>query len=316
MTNARLAFGLAIAMSACSGHGADSPADLPADPPTGPIAVGHDPMTLAEAEHYALELINRDRAAHKLSPVKWDETAAKAGRGHVRDMAANGFTAHVGSEGDVPEQRYTEAGGSDLAMENVGCLADGVKRPLVQNPKIHAKAVEAVEQAFMAEVPPNDGHKKNILAKWHTSVGVGLAVAVGAEDVACMAQEFVDDYGDYDAVPKKLSVGAKLHVAGTVKKPLEAAGVGLARIDFGRRYKPDELNETHGYAVPDPYVTYFGKGYKTLIEVQIDASRGTFSVDVPVDDKHRPGLYEVSVWAKFPGTKDLSIVSLRTIEVN
>jgi hypothetical protein len=40
-----------------------------------------------------------------------------------------------------------------------------------------------------------------------------------------------------------------------------------------------------------------------------------FSVNLPVSDGGRPGMYELSVWANVPGTKDLTMVSLRTIQV-
>jgi len=42
-------------------------------------------------------------------------------------------------------------------------------------------------------VPPNDGHRKNILKKWHTKFGVGIAVPVGIQQ-PCMSQEFVDEF--------------------------------------------------------------------------------------------------------------------------
>ena len=39
---------------------------------------------------------------------------------------------------------------------------------------------------------------------------------------------------------------------------------------------------------------------------------GRFAIDVPVTDGGKPGLYEVSVWASFPGSSELAMVSLRT----
>ena len=39
-----------------------------------------------------------------------------------------------------------------------------------------------------------------------------------------------------------------------------------------------------------------------------------FSIDVPLSDGGKSGLYEVSVWASVPSTKDLVMVSLRTIK--
>jgi hypothetical protein len=40
-----------------------------------------------------------------------------------------------------------------------------------------------------------------------------------------------------------------------------------------------------------------------------------FGIDLPLDDHGKPGLYELSIWAKLPDSPDFQIVSLRTIRV-
>ena len=164
----------------------------------------------------------------------------------------------------------------------------------------------------MDEVPPADGHKRNILTAWHTSLGVGLAQPKGF-DIACMAQEFVDDYGEYDDLPKKAKVGAKIKVRGSLRSPAVIAGVGVARAEPRKPRKPKELNKTGGYPIPKPHVTYFTRGYKTPIPV--DVTGNEFKIEFPLSDDGRPGMYEVSVWAKLPQSKELLMVSLRTIDV-
>jgi len=227
-------------------------------------------------------------------------------------MCKNGFTAHIGSDGSVPELRYTEAGGDGMVMENVGCVADGEERAAARDAKFSAESLERVQKAFMDEVPPHDGHKRNILTKWHTSLGVGLAQPKSF-DIACMAQEFVDDYGDYDALPDKASAGSKLSVGGRLRSPAVIAGVGVARIDKPKARKPKELNKTGGYAIPKPFVTYFTRGFKTPIVVEVTGN--AFDIVLPLSDPAgEPGIYEISVWAKLPQSKDLLMVSLRTLE--
>jgi uncharacterized protein YkwD len=269
-------------------------------------------LTPAEAGRYVLKLVNRDRKQHGLPPVTWDETAAKAGKVHADDMAAHGYTAHLGTDGSVPEQRYTDAGGAGMVMENAGCLADGKDRELDRSPRYSPAALERIEHAFMDEQAPNDGHRRNILTPWHTSLGVGLSQTQGL-DVPCMAEEFVDAYGDYEALPHQAKIGAKTRIQGTLRNPAKIAGVGVARIDFPKPIKPSALNATHSYAIPKPVATYFPKGYKTPIPVEVNGSK--FGIEVPLTDGGRPGLYEVSVWAQVPQTKDLVMVSLRTIVV-
>ncbi|EYF07644.1 Hypothetical protein CAP_8145 [Chondromyces apiculatus DSM 436] len=270
-------------------------------------------LTRAEAEQYVLALVNRDRAAAGLKPVVWDATAAKAGLRHAGDMAKHGFTAHHGTDASVPEERYTEAGGSGLSMENAGCFGDAEARELDPDPRFTPESVERVQAAFMAEVPPADGHKRNILMPRHTGFGVGLAKAKGLDEVTCMAQEFVDDYGRYDPLPTRAKVGDVIRVAGEVRAPASIAGVGLSRVDRQKPRTPKELLTTGGYPIPAPFVTYFPKGFKTPKPLTVNGNR--FEIDVPLDDKGRAGRYGVTVWATFPGSKDLQVISLRTITV-
>jgi uncharacterized protein YkwD len=269
-------------------------------------------MTRAEAAQYVLSLVNRARAAHKLPPVRWDETAARAGRRHAEDMAKVGFTGHWGSDGSVPEQRYTAAGGDGFVMENAGCFNDAIARELDPDPRFSAESLERMHDAFINEKPPADGHRRNILTPSHTSLGVGLAAAKGF-DVACMAQEFVDAYGTYEPLPRRAQVGQVIRVAGELRAPAKIAGVGISRVESSKPIKPEKLISMGGYPIPPPHATYFPKGFKTPIPLEVSGNR--FNIQVPLDDRKRPGLYGVSVWATFPPSKELKMVSLRTIEV-
>ncbi len=302
-------------VAGCSGKQSGSPGS----PGAGDAISDEDyvppkgPMTREEAQRYVLYLVNRDRKAQDLPPVRWDDTAAKAGQRQADDMASHGFTAHIGSDGSVPELRYTEAGGDHMVMENVGCFADGQGRELDPDARFTAEGLAEIERKFMDEVPPFDGHRRNILTPWHTSFGVGLSQTKGL-GIPCMAQEFTDAYGEYDELPAKAHVGAKIKVKGTMKAPAQVAGVGVARVDKPKPQKPSALNQTHSYAIPKPATTYFPKGYKTPIPLEVNGE--AFSIEVPLSVESKPGMYTVSVWAKLPQTKDLVMVSLRTIAVN
>lgn len=314
----------ALALAACSaGPGASSSR---VSPPTtrkhsGAARSVERPsglLTLAEAERYMLELINRDREAEGIAAVEWDAVAAKAGKRHAQDMAKNGFTAHIGTDGSIPEQRYTESGGVHMSQENAGCFADAKPRELDPAPMFEPAMIEKVEAAFMAEKPPHDGHRKNILREWHTHVGVGLVKTSGL-NIVCMSQEFTDQYGSYADAPADGKVGEQLKVSGTVMKPAKFVGVGLSRVDMPTPKQPSALLRTGSYPIPAPFVTYFPQGFVTPIPVQVKG--GDFTIEIPLSDnksapaKGRPGLYGLSVWAEVPGTKDFVMVSLRTIRV-
>jgi uncharacterized protein YkwD len=272
---------------------------------TGPASVG-------EAAQFVLALVNRDRDEAGLPPVEWDEAAARAAQVHADDMARNGFTGHWGSDGSVPEQRYSRAGGVHFAQENAACFFDAVARELDPNPVFERAELEKIESAFINEVPPNDGHRQNILTARHTHLGVGLSKPTGIAQ-ACMAQEFTDQCGDYAPLPATAKVGDRIRVEGEVHEPVEFGGVGLSRIALQQPLPVASLSERGTYQVPAPYALYFPKGYQTPKPVDVDGNR--FGIDLELDDEGRPGRYGVSVWGKHPGNDALVMISLRMIDV-
>jgi uncharacterized protein YkwD len=273
-------------------------------------------LTLAEARRYMVQLINRDRGSMGLPPVELDEGApTRAGQSHAEDMARNGYLGHWGTDGSVPEQRYTEAGGTDMVLENASCFTDEQHRTLDAQARVDPRNVEQAEDMFFHEQPPNDGHRKNILKPWHKKVGIGVAQPVATPTeipVPCFSQEFVDPYGSYGAIPSQMHVGDTLRVTGSIASPATFAGVGLARVGAPGPVSVGELNHRRSYPVPAPYQMYWPPGFQTPIPVQVTGNR--FSVSLPLTDGGRIGMYELSVWATVPGTKELTMVSLRTIQ--
>jgi uncharacterized protein YkwD len=293
-----------LASLSCSPHGAAVAPD-PVPRPSAPAAG-------TEAKRYMLTLINRDRARAGLSALELDPIASAGGDRHARDMAKHGFTAHWGSDGSVPEQRYTEAGGTDLVQENVACLFDGVPRDLDTSPRFDPALLEQLEQMFMDEVPPNDGHRRNILKPGHHRVGIGLA-QLASVNQPCLSQEFVDDWGDYADLPRAAPRTATLHVKGQLREPIRFGGIGLARIELPSPKSAQELNATSVYRIPAPETLYFPPGFKTPKPVKVDGQR--FAIDLGLGPAPRAGRYEVSIWGKEPGQSELFMVSLRTIVV-
>ena len=281
--------------------------------PSGPSG----PLTISQARRYMVDLVNADRASMGLAPVTLDEGPPTiAGQAHADDMAKNGYLGHWGTDGSVPEQRHSEAGGADMVLENASCFVDEATRALDPQARIDPKNIEKAESMFFNEEPPHDGHRRNILNPRHKRVGIGIAQPVATQTeipVPCFTQEFVDPYGTYVPVPKQLRAGEMLHVEGTMLSPASVGGVGLARIDPPRALSVKEANtaKRRAYPVPTPTALYWPPGFKTPIPVQVSGQK--FSIDVPVGDG--AGMYELSIWARFPGSKDPVMVGLRTIQV-
>lgn len=303
---AAFAFFLVLSALSSAACGPKQSAGLATEKPKGPLG-------LEDARRYVVDLVNRDRAEEGLPPVELDDTASEAAQRHSDDMAAHGFTAHLGTDGSVPEQRLSEAGVNDMGQENAACFFDGVSRPLDPNPVFKPELLEKIEHAFISEVPPNDGHRKNILRKVHNKLGVGLSKPLGIDD-PCMAQEFIDDYGDYDELPKKAKVGQRIEVSGEVRPPMRFGAVGIARIDRAKPLSPQMLNGTGGYSFPKPGELYFPAGFKTPRPVEVDGAR--FSIEVALDQRRKPGRYEISIWGNQPEDgRALEMIGLWVIDV-
>jgi uncharacterized protein YkwD len=277
-----------------------------------PVPRPSSPAASDEAKGYMLTLINRDRDAAGLEPVELDPIASLGAERHARDMAKHGFTAHWGTDGSVPEQRYTDAGGTDLVQENVACLFDGVPRDLDASPRFDPALLEQLEKMFMDEVPPNDGHRRNILKPGHHRVGIGLAQPATVNQ-PCLSQEFVDDWGDYDELPRTAPRSVTLHVAGELREPVRFGGIGIAHIEPPAPKNAEELNATSVYRIPEPETLYFPPGFKTPKPVRVTGQ--AFSIDVGLGPRPRAGRYEVSIWGKQQDQNELFMVSLRTIVV-
>ncbi len=275
-------------------------------------------LTPAEARRYMLGLVNRDRATAGLAPVELDEgPPTVAGQAHAEDMAHFGYLGHWGTDGSVPEQRHSDAGGADMVLENALCFTDEKPRVLDRQALIDPVQVERAESMFFDEVPPNDGHRKNILRPGHTRIGIGVAQPVATPTeipVPCFAQELTDDYGSYAPIPKHAKVGSLLHVEGTLAPGVRPSGVGVARIPKPMPIPVAEVNKRRSYPVPKPFQMYWGPGFVTPLPVKIDGTK--LAIDVPLSDGGQPGLYEISIWAKLPGATDHAMIGLRTILVD
>jgi uncharacterized protein YkwD len=121
------------------------PAPAPSQPPTG---------TAAE-EQQALALLNADRAANGLAPVRANSKLASLAGDYAQDMINRNFFAHNNPEGQTPFDRMRERGISfGYAGENLAINT----------------SVAGAEQAFMN----SPGHRANILNPRYTQVGIGV----------------------------------------------------------------------------------------------------------------------------------------------
>lgn len=276
-------------------------------------------LTIAEARTFMLLLVNRDRATQKLPPVALDDGAPTlAATRHSTDMASKGFLGHIGTDGSVPEERFAEAGGVGFVMENAACVVDESVRALDPRareqhvPVVTAEDVEKTESMYFNEVPPNDGHRRNILRPSHVRVGIGIAVAMAPNEIVmpCITQEFVTDTIAWSSLPTVAPRNVPTAFKG-VGRGIPVKGLGFVRLPDRKPMSVREANGVRSYLIPPPSEIFFPKGYKTRIPLKVSPD-GTFEFTQVFD---KPGRWEVSVWGPSSTAGELEMVGLHFFKV-
>ena len=114
-------------------------------------------------ERKAFDILNRERAARGLPPLKWNEDMARVARLHSENMARYKFFSHTGLDGSKVNDRAQRL--VDRTWYSIGeniAFNKGFKLP-----------VESACQQWMN----SPGHRENILDPNWTESGVGAAFA-------------------------------------------------------------------------------------------------------------------------------------------
>jgi Cysteine-rich secretory protein family len=163
--------------------------------------------TMQALKNFALSKINEDRANHGLSPLlQSNNTAAQI---HANELLQTKTISHMTIDGFKPYMLYSLYNGTGYVQQNVGQISyvlsnDGqnyfkasdlcydFKRfycPVIDQ----YKAINDLEYSMMNndEACCNNGHKNNILNKFHTHVSIGIAFN---EYYFVMVQNFENHY--------------------------------------------------------------------------------------------------------------------------
>ncbi len=275
-------------------------------------------LTLTEARSFLVELINRDRAALGLKPVILDSIATTAGQKHAEEMATQRFLSHRNREGKLPDQRYSEAGGSDAVQENV--FLD--YRWIVHEPEdalelegalqFTRHEIEDLEAAYFNQRPPYNSHRTNIVDPAHTHVGIGLAKARRENATAfANAMEFVNRWIEISPIPREARVGDVVTVSGKLPRDCTLRSITVAREDAPQVMSVEELKKTRQYKVPPAIVTYRRESFDSPRPIAVSTD-GSFKVEVTLSDERRPGVYYISVIISDPDDRAV-VASRRTI---
>ncbi|MDZ4833963.1 MAG: CAP domain-containing protein [Candidatus Melainabacteria bacterium] len=266
-------------------------------------SANYDSMTLPQARLYMVQLINIDRSKNGLRPVALDPIASLAGQKHSDKLLALGAHSHWEPDGTKPPQRYNFVGGTDYVAENFAWYGASAS-PQKPDPKARFSraSIAGLESMWMH----SDGHRKNILDKYRTHVGVGLSQSQFGISVVA-DQEFINKYGNISRIPYKAYRGTRVHVSGTLNSGYRVQCVSVTREDFPRRMSVSELNSTYSYGIgTEQIANYFPR--------DMSVSSSGFACAIEVKPEWRPGLYYCTIWAE-TGAGEKIPVSLLTFYV-
>ena len=256
-----------------------------------------------------LEMVNEERAVAKAPPLKVDELATQVATKHALDMAANEFASHWGRDGRKPYHRYSFAGGTQATQENISA-ADNTWSMKVSDLKQDAAYLHV---RLYQEQPPNDGHRRAILAPQHTHVGFGLAVD---KLRLRMVELFVAKYLEVEPIPRQAKPGDRLTFA--ARMPKQGYYLNTVEVFFEPAPQTPELTwlrEPRSYALPDeskvlrpkvPPPLIYADRQPGVVEMSID---GRFKAPIKLY-KPQPGIYTIVCWLRkgdsnkaFPATE-------------
>lgn len=132
-------------------------------PSASPVVVspGAQEAPIAQAVFRA---INKDRASAGLSPLRWSDALARSAGQHNRAMmTANRLAHQLPGESDLGAREREQGVAWLLAAENVGVTSE-----------MDENGALRLHRAMMAEKPPDNGHRRNILTSASNLLGVAV----------------------------------------------------------------------------------------------------------------------------------------------
>jgi uncharacterized protein YkwD len=274
-----------------------------------PVAHSDIDETRTTLREHVLRLINRDRRLYNLPPVELDLNVSAMGDDYCRRQIINGTNGHFTTDGLTPYMRYSFAGGNDAVSENAAAWSANytfTERALYEMSR-------RSQDAMMAEMAPDDGHKRTILDPHATHVGIGLAWQ-GSE--FRLVHEFIRRYVTWTrTLPRRASPGEMVMIAGRPMSGITIEAISVHHEPVPEAMPAQVVNLLTSYSLPSKRKDYFPRlkqeytrrpnGTLEIIRREYPGGHrgdfylgrdGEFSFAIPFTEG--PGVYTVVVWVK------------------
>ncbi|PRY27426.1 uncharacterized protein YkwD [Pseudosporangium ferrugineum] len=156
----------------------------PTTAPPAPSAGGSAPATSGSILERVLGHINAARRAEGLPAYTLDDSLSKAAALHNRLMIGGcGLSHQCPGEGGIGDRFSAQGVRWSSAGENIGYGSAGGSDAQI------VAAADGLTDSMLAEVPPEDGHRKNLLSSGFERIG--LSVVRDGDGLVWMTQDFV-----------------------------------------------------------------------------------------------------------------------------
>jgi uncharacterized protein YkwD len=153
-------------------------------PTSEPSQPADAPATGGTILDQVLEHINAARTAAGLAPYALDGSLSKASALHNQLMIDGcGLSHQCAGEAGIGERFSAQGVQWRSAGENIGYASAGAGDADI------ARAANGLTDSMLAEVPPQDGHRKNLLSSGFKKIG--LSVVRDGKGIVWMTQDFV-----------------------------------------------------------------------------------------------------------------------------
>lgn len=229
----------------------DACAPVRVSPPAAPSVVFF-PAAPWRAERAAVVAqINAARAEMGLPPLAYDSTLERVGDAHCGILVEEGGDGHFSRSGVPPYLRYLLAGGNGFHRENVGSysttgrVADSALAQI-----LHRSVAE-----MLAEVSPNDGHRRSLLDPWVTHLGVGLGVRGG--EVRMTHELATEVTQSWAPPPTVVAPGTPVTLSGRLAKPWQPEAVEVLWEELPRPLSDPQLHAIQSYGYPERRAMFY-----------------------------------------------------------
>jgi uncharacterized protein YkwD len=153
-------------------------------PPARPAKPKSAPATSGSVLDQVLDHINAARGDEGLAPLALDTALSKAAALHNQRMIDGcGLSHQCSGEGGIGDRFSAQGVRWSSAGENIGFGFAGTADSEI------VKAANGLCDSMLAEVPPADGHRKNLLSKGFKRIG--LSVVRESSGKVWLTQDFV-----------------------------------------------------------------------------------------------------------------------------